>query len=119
MVTIQQLKDMAEQNVTQAKAVAKTVHTIVVVEDSVLSRLFLKDLADANGRSHAAKIILRIIESERATSLDEATTELLLRRFRAEFRSLIDCKEHEESIRVMYDFVTTLEEVQGEREYES
>lgn len=119
MVTIQQLKNASEKYVEQTKAVAKTVHSIVVVEDSVLSNLFLKDLADANGRSCAAKIILRIIESERATTLDEATTKRLLRSFRSQLRSLISCKEHEESIRVMYEFVTVLEQVQDENEYES
>lgn len=119
MVTIADLKCIADNNVKQAKAVAKTVHTIVVVEDSILSKLFLSDLADANGRAYAAKSILRIIESEKATSLDEDTTKRLLRKFRSEMRSMISCKEHEESIRVMYEFVSTLEQVQSENEYES
>lgn len=118
MVTIADLKCIADNNVKQAKAVAKTVHTIVVVEDSILSKLFLSDLADANGRAYAAKS-MRIIESEKATSLDEDTTKRLLRKFRSEMRSMISCKEHEESIRVMYEFVSTLEQVQSENEYES
>lgn len=119
MVTIKQLKDNATDYVLEARKVATQVQTIVVVEDSVLTEGMLNRLADANGRSFAAKTILHAIKMEKATKLDEPTVRALLRRGRADLRGLIEYKRNAAAMEVMYDYITVLEQVQEENEYEN
>lgn len=119
MVTITDLKSNAEQLVTLAKQTAKRVQVILVEEDSILSETHVEELVSANARAEGAKLLLSAMEAANATKLDEETTKRLLRRFHALMLRTLDAKGNVETVGVIYDFITALNMVADENEYES
>lgn len=118
MVTIANLKDNAEQHLDFAKRTARQVYNIVVVEGSILNETDLKNLTIANSRAWAGQTVLNDINGENALYLDEDTANRLLRRFQSSMRKLIASKADAESIGTMYDFITVLELVLKEHDFE-
>lgn len=119
MVTITDLKSNANRLVELAKQEAKRVQIILVVEDSILSETHVEELVSANARAEGAKLLLSAMEGANATKLDADTTKRLLRRFHALMLRTLDAKGNVETAGVIYDFITALNMVAEESDYES
>lgn len=118
MVTIADLKNSAESHVDHAKRAGQQVYNLLVVESSILNEVELKNLRIANSCSWAGHVVLNDIHDAKAVKLDEETAKDLLRRFNSSLRRFIEMKCDAEGIGVLYTFITVLELVIKESDFE-
>lgn len=118
MVTIANLKNNAESHIDHAKRAGQQVYNLLVVEGSILNETDLENLRIANSCSWAGHVVLNDIHDAKAIKLDEETAKALLRRFQASLRRFIEMKCDTEGIGVLYTFITVLELVLKESDFE-
>ena len=118
MVTIAEMKNKAADHIDFAERTAKSVYSIIVVEESILSNADLANLTTANARARAARNILFAINSEKAEKLDETTAKRLLRALQSSMSKFIAMKVEHEGIEVLHNYITVLEMVIREGDYE-
>lgn len=118
MVTIAEMKNNAADHIDFAERAAKTVYSIVVVEKSILSPADLTNLAVSNARAEAARTILLAINAGKSEKLDEPTAKRLIRELQSRMSKFIAMKVAHEGIEVLHNYITVLEMVIREGDYE-
>lgn len=110
MVTIDGLKNEAQELIKEAELAATRAYRIVLEEHRPLGKLPMKHLVDSNARSMAATEVLDVIKMSNAVELNDATRKVLLRRLKSSLRDFLnDIDSHMETIRVLNEVIDALE----------